>query len=101
MFERLTRAQTFFKWVAALKLSGIIKKRIESLVANDWQGIDMQVQVRGDNYPYRNQRTVTYHSDGTYTSNGVTGNWKIKYNRYLIHEPTAKNTGEKQNLAGI
>jgi hypothetical protein len=82
----------------ALKLN---KKRIETLVANDWQGIDMQVQVRGDNYPYRNRRTVTYHSDGTYTSNGLTGKWKIKYNRYLIHEPTAKNTGEKQALAGI
>ncbi len=83
----------------ALKLTS---KRIEMLTSAEWQANEMHLMMRGDKYTYRHRERILYKPDGTYAAGSLEGNWKIVYNRYLIHTPTSQKVPDQDHsVVGI
>jgi hypothetical protein len=83
----------------ALKLTS---RRIEMLTSAEWQANEMHLMMRGDKYTYRHRETISYKPDGTYAASSLEGNWKIVYNRYLVHTPTSQKVPDQDHsVVGI
>jgi hypothetical protein len=80
-----------FNNTEALKLN---KKRIDLLTSRAWELKQLDVYIRGDKstyYPFLEK--LVYKSDGTYNCRQLTGTWKVKYNRYLVHSAGDEQAG--------
>jgi hypothetical protein len=82
----------------ALKLT---KARIQMLTSGEWIGSKLEVDIPSNNFGFRNRHKITYRPDKTYLAEGLSGNWKIKYDQYLIHTATTTKRGQHHPFVGI
>ena len=83
----------------ALKLN---KKRIDLLTSRAWEFKQLDVYIRGDKstyYPFLEK--LVYKTDGTYSCRQLTGTWKVRYNRYLVHTAGDEQAGPRDAVLGI
>jgi hypothetical protein len=83
----------------ALKLTN---KRIDLLTSTSWKASEIHVVMRGNIYTYHKPETISYKTDGTYACRMLSGNWKIMYNRYLVHTAGSRKVKNQNHpLVGI
>lgn len=83
----------------ALKLN---KRRLELLTSTAWELQQLDVYIRGDKSTYHPfLKKLVYKTDGTYSCRELTGTWKVRYNRYLVHTAAGEQAGPADPVLGI